>query len=140
MSKKKKTFKAKKITNSELQKRILQLFKKNPDKKFSPKQISAKLRIGNNRDSVKAALDQLREKGLLRHRATPKFKLKPKGLLNLKQTLVGEIDMTRTGSAYVVTDEHEEDVYIPAKRMNGALHGDKAVSYTHLTLPTIYSV
>ena len=125
MRKKKKSFKRKKITNAELQNRILQLFKKNPNKKFSPKQIGAHLNVGNNKDSVKAALDQLREKGLLRHRATPKFKLKPKGLLNLKQTLEGEIDMTRTGSAYVVTDDHEEDVYIPAKRMNGALHGDK---------------
>lgn len=124
MSKKKKNFKGKKVPNAELQKRILQLFKKNPDKKYSPKQISAKLRVGNNKDSVISALDQLREKGLLRHRATPKFKLKPKGLLNLKQNIEGTIDMTRTGSAYVVTDEHEEDVYIPAKKMNGALHGD----------------
>jgi len=63
-------------------------------------------------------------KSLLRHRAKPKFKLKPKGLTKLRQTLSGTIDMTRTGSAYVVTEEHEEDVYIPAKRMNGALHGD----------------
>ena len=125
MSKNKKPYKAKKIPNAELQQRILQLFKKNPDKKYSPKQISVQLRVGNNKDSIKSALDQLREKGLLRQRATPKFKLKPKGLLNMKQNLEGTIDMTRTGSAYVVTEDHEQDVYIPAKRMNGALHGDK---------------
>ena len=124
MSKKKKPFKGKKITNAELQKRIIQLFKKNPSKRFSPKQISAMLRISNNKDSVNAALEQLKEKGLLRHRAKPKFKLKHKGLTKLRQTLMGTIDMTRTGSAYVVTEAREEDVYIPAKRMNGALHGD----------------
>ena len=82
------------------------------------------LRISNNKDSVNAALEQLKEKGLLRHRAKPKFKLKHKGLAKLRQTLMGTIDMTRTGSAYVVTEAREEDVYIPAKRMNGALHGD----------------
>ncbi len=125
MSKKKKPFKGKKIPSAELQRRIIELFKKNPDKKYSPKQIIVKLGVGNNKDSVNAALEQLKQNGLLRHRAVPKFKLKPKGLLNLKQNLIGEIDMTRTGSAYVVTEGDEDDVYVPAKRMNGALHGDK---------------
>ena len=124
MSKNKKPFKGKKITNAELQQRIIQLFKKNPDKKFSPKQIGINLRIGNNKDSINAALQHLKEKGLLKHRPTPKFKLKPKGLLALKKTLTGTLDMTRTGSAYMVTDDHTDDIYIPAKRMNGALHGD----------------
>jgi len=125
MSKNKKPFKGKKIPNAELQRRIIELFKKNPEKKFSPKQIAGILRIGNNKDSINAALEHLKEKGLLKHKPTPKFKLKPKGLLDLKQTLIGTLDMTRTGSAYMVTDDHSEDIYIPAKRMNGALHGDK---------------
>jgi ribonuclease R len=36
----------------------------------------------------------------------------------------GRVDMTRTGAAYIVTDDLDTDVYVSPKYVNGALHGD----------------
>ena len=44
-----------------------------------------------------------------------------------------------SGPAGLTPLEFREDLDIPKTRMNGLSCG-KAVSYTHLTLPTIYSV
>jgi exoribonuclease R len=40
-------------------------------------------------------------------------------------TYLGIIDMTRSGSAYLVTDDLEDDVYISSKNLGGAMHKDK---------------
>lgn len=36
----------------------------------------------------------------------------------------GRVDMTRTGSAYIVSELLDTDVYVPPKYVNGALNGD----------------
>lgn len=41
-----------------------------------------------------------------------------------RKTVEGRVDMTRTGAAYIVTDQLEADVYVPPKYINGALNGD----------------
>ncbi len=126
MARKNKPFKGKKLTSAELQKRILILFKNNPNGKFSPKQIINRLNIINNKDSVKYALEKLEQSGMLKQKQRPKFKVKPKSFYrDYNDTVIGTVDMTRTGSAYIVTDDSDDDVYIPPKRLNGAMHGDK---------------
>ena len=50
----------------ELQQAILRLFKQNPTKKYSARHIIEKLGIGNNKDSVQHALDQLESTGQLK--------------------------------------------------------------------------
>ncbi len=42
-----------------------------------------------------------------------------------KQQYVGTVDMTRSGSAYIVADDLEHDVYVPAKRLGTAMDGDR---------------
>jgi ribonuclease R len=39
-------------------------------------------------------------------------------------TYEGIVDVTRNGAAYVACEGLENDVYVPAKLLNGALHGD----------------
>ena len=56
-----------KLTAKELQVAILKLFKANPDKRYSTRHIIEKLKIGNNRDSVQHALDQLEATGQLKN-------------------------------------------------------------------------
>lgn len=125
MARKKRSFKGKKLTSAELQKRILVLFKNNPKGKYSPKQIINRLNIVNSKDSVQSALDKLNKSGLLSKKDTPKFKVIPKTFYKqFNDTLEGVVDMTRTGSAYISTEGSDQDIYIPAKRLHGALHGD----------------
>ncbi|MCC6459474.1 MAG: ribonuclease R [Saprospiraceae bacterium] len=41
-----------------------------------------------------------------------------------RKIVEGRVDMTRTGSAYIVTDQLESDIFISPKHLNGALNGD----------------
>ena len=41
-----------------------------------------------------------------------------------RKFIEGRVDMTRTGSAYIVSELLDTDVYVPPKYMNGALNGD----------------
>ena len=61
-----------KISTGELQAAILKLFRANPTKNYSASHIIEKLKIGNNKDSIKYALDQLETSGQLKTVAKPK--------------------------------------------------------------------
>jgi ribonuclease R len=41
-----------------------------------------------------------------------------------RKIVEGRVDMTRTGSAYIVSEMLDTDIYVPNKYVNGALHGD----------------
>jgi ribonuclease R len=43
---------------------------------------------------------------------------------NNRKFIEGRVDMTRTGSAYIVSELLDTDVYVPPKYVNGALNGD----------------
>lgn len=42
-----------------------------------------------------------------------------------KNTLLGKVDLTANGSAYIMVDGLEKDIYIPHTKVNTAFHGDK---------------
>lgn len=125
---KKKRIKDKKLTVKQLQREVLLLFKANPKKQFNPKQVVRKLKIDNNKDSVQYALEALVAQGHLVSLPDYKFKIKRTDLVppdgQSSKLFTGYIDMTRTGSAYVTVEGHEDDVHVAAKYMNTALHGD----------------
>lgn len=139
-----------KLPVKELQQAILRLFRQNPTKKYSARHIIEKLGIGNNKDSVQHALDQLENSGQLK---TIQIKTEEKIALNnevetpplapsakhnviedkreLRKnrpqngTYIGTVDVTRSGAAYIICEGLQEDVYVNAKSLNSALHGDK---------------
>ena len=41
-----------------------------------------------------------------------------------RKVIEGRVDMTRTGAAYIITDDLDSDVYIAPKHINGAVNGD----------------
>lgn len=41
-----------------------------------------------------------------------------------RKFIEGRVDMTRTGSAYIVSELLDTDIYVPPKYINGALNGD----------------
>ncbi len=149
MKKNKKT--ENKISTQVLQKGILKLFRDNPTKRFSARHIIEKLGIGNNKDSVQYALDQLELSGELTAEQTKPAVVKKKFMprdetdsssndefreLNPKakpqrtsdarhKTYEGIMDMTKTGAGYVICEGLENDIYVPAKLTNGAMKGDR---------------
>ncbi len=127
MSKKTKSKKkGNKLTSNDLQREILKLFRrsKNP---LNPKQVSRKLKVANNKDSIEHAMHRLAENNQLVELEQYKFKLKKSAAPRSTptQTYEGVVDMTRSGAGYILVEELENDVYVAAKNMNTAQHDDR---------------
>lgn len=152
------------LTNKQLQKEILHLFRMNPDQRFTPKQIIQRLALKNNKDAVRYAIEQLQQTGRLktvpllkltddksskpdRNRRKqedqeaiaqnkPDFQEKPhssksKGFAKpakddsiADDELLGTVDLSRSGSGYIVVEGREQDIFIPQRRLAGAMNGD----------------
>ncbi|MBI1225452.1 MAG: ribonuclease R [Bacteroidetes bacterium] len=114
-----------KLTAANLQREVLKLFAENPKKQFNPKQIANKLKLANSKDAITHAIGKLTEAGHLRALGEYRFILKAAPARFLpKKNLVGYVDMTRTGTAYIECEGHEDDVYVAAKNLGSAMHGD----------------
>ena len=131
MTRKKVKIKGNKLSAKILKKEILRLFKRQSNKRFNAKQVIKKLKIANSKDSVNYALDELAEKDELKHIGGGKFRINGKSFTSSPRRSKdrteheGKVDMTRTGAAYILVDDLEEDVHVSQKYMNYALHGDK---------------
>jgi ribonuclease R len=45
-------------------------------------------------------------------------------LKELKTIVIGRVDLTADGSAYIVSDDEEDDIYVAPRKLRNALHGD----------------
>ena len=120
----------------QLQQIIVEVFKAHPFKHYNHKQILKKLNQDPFAESAQELLmafddDTLRSmvitviemlvvSGELLETERGKYKLFP-----VEQSIVGKIDVTSTGSAYVMNDDFEDDIYIARENTLNALHGDK---------------
>lgn len=126
MTKKKFKRKDNKLSSKDLQREILRLFKLDPKKRLNPRQVAKHLKIDNNRESVQHALDQLVASRHLIGLEDFKYKISPSALpAPEKRTAEGVVDITRTGSGFIVCEGIEEDIFVPAKAMQSALDGDR---------------
>ncbi len=118
-----------KLSVQQLQREILRLFRRQPKKRFNPRQVAKKLKVANNRDSIDHAMGKLVEEEKLVPLEDYKYKLKRDpgsgGGSRRKDYFEGRVDMTRSGSAYIVCEGVEDDIFVAAKNLNGALHGDE---------------
>lgn len=117
-----------KLTAKQLQKDVLLLFQKDPKRRLNPKQIAKKLQIDNNKDSVLHACQELAKLGYIIELEDFKYKLRGSSgavLGHDRKVLTGTMDMTRSGAGYVTVEGQKDDIFVAAKNMNTALHGDK---------------
>ena len=124
--KRKSKIKGNKLTSRQLKTEILKLFRRHPKKQFNPKQVGKKLKVDNNKDSIQYAMDRLVEEDKLVLLDSYKYKIKGRQFDPGQRSVhEGVVDMTKTGSAYIVSADLEDDVHVAAKYMNSALHGDR---------------
>jgi ribonuclease R len=106
---------------------VSDVFEKNNNQVLNYKQVSAKLNL-NDQESRETILEILKEgkgAGIFLEPEKGKFKLK-----DLQNFIVGTVDMTADGSAYIVPeDEFEKDVFVAPKKLKNALHGDTVKAY-----------
>ena len=120
MSKKKKE-KRKKTGKIDLSGEILAAFRSNPTQSYNYKQISKVLRI--KQSSVQKLVDNLMadlaEKEKLIEVKRGKYKLN-----YVPEIITGTVDMTAKGSAFIVSRDRPEDVFVSGNHLKNALHGD----------------
>ncbi|MFO7574243.1 MAG: ribonuclease R [Bacteroidales bacterium] len=108
-----------------LENEILDLLGKNQKHEMNYKQIAHALGIDKNsrRMQVRNALTRLTVRGQLKETKRGSFMIKQGG--GSAGTFTGTIDMTRQGYAFLITDERDDDIFISARSLKTALHGDK---------------
>ena len=147
MPKQKTKVKGRKLSTKQLQTAVRKLLAHHSKKQFNPKQIQKKLEVLNNKDSIKYALEQLVAEKQVRDLGDYKFQIRRadteagaersngrhprKGQERRngrgkgdRQAATGRVDMTRSGSAFIVVEGMENDIFVPQRKIGSALNGD----------------
>jgi ribonuclease R len=109
-------------------KTVLNVFLQNPIRGYNFRQLASTLGVSdsNSRQLVKDILAQLKSNNEIVEVKRGKYKLNPNHVssgLN-QHTIIGIVDMKRTGKAYIISEELSEDVFVAANNTYHALKGD----------------
>jgi len=123
MSKKKgKRGKRSGLSRESVSEQIKIILSKSPQQGFNYKQIAKRLNITDpsEKQMVSEVLKELSGKGILKELYEGKFRAKAS-----RGYITGTVDMTRMGYGFISSDEIEDDVFVSARNLRTALHGDK---------------
>jgi len=110
---------------------ITDVFEKSGNKALNYKQICAKLNIADP-SSKQTILSILQEESKLKSGVFKEIEKGRFALKELKTFIIGKVDMTADGSAYIVTDdEFEDDIHVAPRKIRNALHGDTVKVYAY---------
>ncbi|MBS9767938.1 MAG: ribonuclease R [Flavobacteriaceae bacterium] len=124
MSKKKKKKSGK--SHLHLLQRVEKLLEQFSNQSFNYKQIAKKLET-TDKKGVDSALEELIYQEKVKKVGGGKHQIDSEK----KRYYIGTIDATSSGNAYFICDELEEDVYIPHRNLNKALHQDIVKVYVY---------
>ncbi len=101
---------------------ILDVFNENPNKILNHKQLAARLNFTSSSDKnlIIKAIGGLKAARELQETAPGKF-----ARVSIPKVIQGKIELKRNGIAYVITEQLDEDVFIPPKFVHHALDGDE---------------
>ena len=126
--KKKKIFKKKGNIVKDLTRNIFKILKENPDTSFNYKQIAAKIKISDT-DGKSQIIKKLAELAIskqIKEVGRGKFQLNTDRKYSL-----GTLDITSNGNGYFITEDYEEDVFIPNINLGKGLHQDTVKAYVY---------
>lgn len=106
---------------------VSDVFEKNNNQLLNYKQVSAKLNLSDqeSRETILEVLKEGKSAGIFLEPEKGKFKLK-----ELQNFIIGTVDMTADGSAYIIPeDEFEKDIFVAPRKLKNALHGDTVKAY-----------
>lgn len=110
------------VSKESLTTQILGILSKGSEKGYNYKQIARILDITDNssRQLISGILNDLTRDGRAQEIYRGKYRLK-----QARGYVTGTVDMTRMGYGFVQTEEMDEDVFVAARNLKTALHGDK---------------
>jgi len=100
---------------------VLDFLKHNDTKTFNYKQLGSAMEINNEGERLQLIeiLASLKQQGFVIEKETGKYQVKES-----KKHVTGTIDFTSQGTAFVIFNENEPDIFIPARKTKDALQGD----------------
>ena len=129
MTKKKKgIFKKKGNVVKDLTKNIFKVLNEESEKFYNYKQIAAKLKISDT-DGKTQLLNKLAELT-----ATKKINEIDRGKFQInkdRKYSIGTLDITSNGNGYFITDDYEDDIFIPNINLGKGLHQDTVKAYVY---------
>jgi ribonuclease R/exosome complex exonuclease DIS3/RRP44 len=129
MTKKKKgIFKKKGNVVKDLTKNIFKVLNEDSEKSYNYKQIAAKLKISDT-DGKTQLLKKLAELTAIK-----KVNEIDRGKFQInkdRKYSVGKLDITSNGNGYFITDDYEEDIFIPNINLGKGLHQDTVKAYVY---------
>jgi ribonuclease R len=116
------------FNKKELKKLVLEYCYNEPERVFNPKQVASQLKIKDQstHQLLNVVLQELTDDGYLLLKERNKYQLKER-----TGYVVGTIEMTQKGYAFVISEEMEEDIFVASANLNRALNGDKVRVYLH---------
>jgi ribonuclease R len=132
MAKKHKKIKGQKLSQVMLRNVILHYLQSHPGTGYSARPLIKKLKIANDKASVNKALEALAKshKSISTNNGAyiygdEKTPVKDKSPRRSRgRTYVGTVDLKRSGSAYILCEGLEQDIFVAAANLDTALHGD----------------
>ena len=106
----------------ELWKRLLTFMANHPSEVLNYKDVAQRLQVhtvGMKRQ-ISEALREMGEQGALEVVSTGRYKFRQCG-----SYITGTVELTAKGAAYIISDETDEDVFVPFSNLKHALNGDK---------------
>ena len=126
--KKKKIYKKKGNVVKDLTKNIFKILKEDGTKSYNYKQVAAKLKIDDT-DGKNQIIQKLAELT-----ATKKIKETDRGKFQINEDRkysIGTLDVTSNGNGYFITDDYEDDIFIPNNNLGKGLHQDTVKAYVY---------
>ena len=126
--KKKKIYKKKGNVVKDLTRNIFKVLNQDSEKSYNHKQIAAKLKISDT-DGKTQIIKKLAELA-----ATKEIKEVERGKFQInvdRKYSIGTLDVTSTGNGYFVTDDYEDDIFIPNINLGKGLHNDTVKAYVY---------
>ena len=128
MSKKNKFYKKKGKILKDLTRNIFKVLNENATLSYNYKQIASKMNISDTdgKTQILKKLAELKETKKIKETDRGKYKI------NIERKYsIGTLDVTSNGNAYFISDEFEDDIFIPSINLNKGLHQDTVKVYTY---------
>jgi ribonuclease R len=110
-----------KVDNLELKQRALLVFQRYPNEPMNYKQVAKKMGANDEttQKRIPNILEELKEEKQLNEAERGRYHLSYE-----TGCVVGKVDMTAHGYAYIISAESEDDVFVSQKNLRESLHGD----------------
>ena len=126
--KKKKIYKKKGNVVKDITKNIFRILNEDSSKSYNYKQVAAKLKISDT-DGKNQIIQKLAELT-----ATKKVLEVERGKFKInadRKYSIGTLDITSNGNGYFISDDYEDDIFIPNNNLGKGLHQDIVKAYVY---------